>query len=42
MSRSLALPDSALPDSADATLALLTRGSYVAERSLATVLYLST
>ena len=31
----------ALPDSADATLELLTRGQYVADRSLATVLYLS-
>ena len=31
----------ALPESADATLELLTRGSYVADRSLATVLYLS-
>ena len=31
----------ALPDSADATLALLTGGNYVADRSLATVLYLA-
>jgi len=30
-----------LPDTADATLELLTRGQYVAERSLATVLYLA-
>jgi len=31
----------ALPESTDTTLELLTRGSYVADRSLATVLYLS-
>src|SRR3990172_8678648 len=31
----------ALPAPADATLALLTRGSYVADRSLATVLFLA-
>ena len=30
-----------LPDSVDATLALLARGDYVAERSLATALYLA-
>ena len=34
-------PPATLPESADATLALLTRGQYVADRSLATVLYLS-
>ncbi len=34
-------PPPSLPDSADATLELLTRGQYVADRSLATVLYLS-
>jgi len=34
-------PRHALPESADATLELLTRGQYVADRSLATVLYLS-
>lgn len=34
-------PRPALPESADATLELLTRGQYVADRSLATVLYLS-
>ncbi len=34
-------PNLALPDSTDATLELLTRGRYVADRSLATVLYLS-
>ncbi len=34
-------PRPALPESADATLELLTHGQYVADRSLATVLYLS-
>lgn len=41
MPRSSSTPPAALPESADKTLELLTSGSYVADRSLATVLYLS-